>query len=159
EEQLQLLIEELAEHATFMLNDEGRIASWNPRAEQMLGFGPEEILGGEFRNVFAIEPGGKNFPRELIEAATREGRAELTVPLTRKNHEPFQARAKVIAVRGQSRRLRGFVCVLQDPAKCDAVAGHAAERVAKLEAASREMERFTHAIALDLRLPCGISRV
>jgi len=149
EEQLQLLIEELAEHATFMLNDEGRIASWNPRAEQMLGFGPEEILGCDFKDVFVSEPAGQDHPRELLEAATREGRAELTVSLTRKNHEPFQARAKVIAVRGQSRRLRGFLCVLRDPARCDI----AAERMARLEAASREMERFTHAIALDLRLP------
>src|SRR6185312_6782309 len=35
EEQLQLLIEELAEHATFMLDEDGRVATWNPRAEKM----------------------------------------------------------------------------------------------------------------------------
>ncbi len=153
ERQLQLLLEELAEHATFMLDAEGRIASWNPRAEHMLGYGPDEILGDAFRIVFVSDPGGKNHPEELLEAATRQGRAEWTVSLVRKNRESFEARIKVIAVRGQSRRLRGFLCVLQDPVKCDAAAGHATERVVKLEAASREMERFTHAIALDLRLP------
>ncbi|HXS68026.1 MAG TPA: ATP-binding protein [Candidatus Polarisedimenticolia bacterium] len=149
EEQLQLLIEELAEHATFMLDEAGRIATWNPRAEQMLGYGPDEILGSEFKNLFAGGPGQKNHPQDLLTLAVREGRAEWMVPLARKNSVPFQARTRVIAVRGQTRRLRGFLCVLQDPAKGEA----APEHVARLEAASREMESFTHAIALDLRLP------
>ena len=52
EEQLHLLTEEFKEHATFMLDANGRIASWNPGAEEMLGYEPNEILDRDFGDIF-----------------------------------------------------------------------------------------------------------
>jgi PAS domain S-box-containing protein len=153
EEQLHLLAEELTEHATFMLDPEGRVASWNVGAEQMMGYEPNEILGRELAGIIHPEPGAEEQPRALIEAATREGRAEFALSLARKNGEQLRARAKIIGLRGKLGRLRGFLCVLHDQARCHHIPGHTPERVARLEAATSEMEKFTHAIALDLQLP------
>jgi PAS domain S-box-containing protein len=152
EEQLRLLTEELTEHATFMLDADGRVASWNPGTEQMLGFEPKEILGREFRGIFAAESRERNEPEGLLDRATREGRAELAVSLSRKSSEPFRVNARIIALRGKSRNLRGFLCVLHDP-HCKSAAEHRKDRLAELEAATSEMEKFTHVIALDLQLP------
>jgi PAS domain S-box-containing protein len=152
EEQLQLLTEELKEHATFMLDAEGRVASWNPGAEEMLGYEPNDILDSEFGNLFIPEAGGGNPSRELLDTAALEGRAGLALPLNRKQGEPLHVRITVIALRGPSRNLRGFFCVLHDTAKCKR-ARQTKEQVAKLEAASTEMEKFTHAIAADLQPP------
>jgi PAS domain S-box-containing protein len=153
EEQLRLLTEELKEHATFMLDAGGRVASWNPGAEQMLGYEPNEILDRPFGDIFIPEAGGGNPPRELLDLAKLEGRAGLAVSLTRKHGEPLRANITIVALHGESKRLRGFFCVLHDPAKCRNAAGQTKDQIAKLKAASSEMERFTHAIAHDLQLP------
>src|SRR4051812_19838802 len=44
EQHLQLLIEEVRVYATFMLDAEGRIATWNPAATRLFGHEPNEIL-------------------------------------------------------------------------------------------------------------------
>ena len=153
EEQLRLLTEELKEHATFMLDTEGRVASWNPGAEEMLGYEPNEILDFPFAEIFVQEPEGHAQSQALLETAAREGRAGGVILLARKNGEPMRAEATIIVLRGQTRNLRGFFCVLHDSARSKSAPGQSKEHVAKLEAASSEMEKFTHAIALDLQLP------
>jgi PAS domain S-box-containing protein len=151
EEQLRLLTEELKEHATFMLDTNGRIASWNPGAEEMLGYEPNEILDRDFGDIFA--PGAEGQPkwRLLIGAAGNEGRAGSALVLARKHGDVLRVNATVIALRGPAKTLRGFFCVLHDSAK--GKSGQSKEHVERLEAASSEMEKFTHAVALDLQLP------
>ena len=151
EEQLRLLTDELKEHATFMLDTSGRIASWNPGAEEMLGYEPNEILDRDFGDIFAPGSDGQLLSRELIEAASREGRAGSAISLARKRRDVLHANATVIALRGASQNLRGFFCVLQDATKSKN--SHSKDQVARLEAAGSEMEKFTHAVALDLQLP------
>lgn len=152
EEQLRILTEELTEHATFMLDPEGCVASWNRGAEQMLGYEPKEILGNEFSTLFAPASGGQEERQALLDTTRREGRAESAILLARKNGEPCHASARVIALRGQSRNLRGFLCILHKTA-IDSPPVSCPERVARLEAATSEMEKFTHVIALDLQVP------
>jgi PAS domain S-box-containing protein len=153
EEQLRLLTDELKEHATFMLDASGRIASWNPGAEEMLGYEPNEILDRDFCDIFAQGAEGGSQSRKLVETAGREGRAGSPVSLTRKHGEILNLNATVIALRGSPRTLRGFFCVLHDATRCKRINSQSKDRVARLEAASSEMEKFTHAVALDLQLP------
>jgi PAS domain S-box-containing protein len=153
EEQLRVLTQELTEHATFMLDAEGRVASWNPSAEQMFGHGPTEILGRPFAEVFAPDGGQAAPAQELLATAAGEGRAELCLSLARKSGETAHIETKIIALRGQSRQLRGFLCVLRDRARQSGATECSPDHFARLEAASSEMEKFTHAIALDLQLP------
>ena len=149
EEQLRLLTDELKEHATFMLDVSGRIASWNPGAEEMLGYEPNEILDRDFAEIFA--PGFEVQPKGLLETASGEKRAGSTLSLTHRNGNPLRLNATVIALRGPSKNLRGFFCVLHDANRIPSEPPK--DHVARLEAASREMEKFTHAVALDLQLP------
>ena len=151
EEQLRLLTDELKEHATFMLDNNGRIASWNPGAEEMLGYEPNEILDHDFGDIFAKEIEGQPQPRELIEIAGRDGRAGSTVSLTRKNGDLLRLNATVIALRDSSKSSRDFFCVLHDANRTRSA--QPKEQMERLQAASNEMEKFTHAVALDLQLP------
>lgn len=152
EEQLQLVTKELKEHATFMLDAEGRIATWNPVAEQILGYEPKEILGRNFGELFALEVREQGWPRQMLETATREGRAQSPVSLARKSGERFDAQISIIAL-GGTQRPRGFLCLLHDRTRRDVTEGEPSDRVAQLEAARHEMEKFTHAVAVDLQLP------
>ena len=151
EEQLRLLTDELKEHATFMLDSGGRIASWNPGAEEMLGYEPNEILDRDFGDIFSQSANGQPQPQHLVETAVHEGRAGSPIALVRKRGDVLQVNATVIALRCPLKNLRGFFCVLHDITKSKN--GQSKEHVARLEAASREMEKFTHAVALDLQLP------
>ena len=149
EEQLRLLTDELKEHATFMLDANGRIASWNPGAEQMLGYEPNEILDRDLGDIFATKVEGQ--PKELLDIATREKRAGCALSLMHKRGVPLPINATVIAMRGPSRNLRGFFCVLHHGSQ--AKSARSKDQVEQLEEASREMEKFTHAVALDLQIP------
>jgi PAS domain S-box-containing protein len=151
EEQLRLLTDELKEHATFMLDAGGRIASWNPGAEEMLGYEPNEILDRDFGDICAESTEPQPQCKQLVEVAGREGRGGSAISLTRKRGDVLKVNATIIALRGTSKHLRGFFCVLHDGTKSKT--GQAKEHVARLEAAGSEMEKFTHAVALDLQLP------
>lgn len=152
EEQLQLLTRELKEHATFMLDAEGRVASWNPGAEQMLGYEPREVLNHDLVELFALDTRDQDAPRNLLEIATRDGRAQLAASLSRKSGEPFPAHISLVAL-GGGMRPRGFLCVLWDHIKRAGAQAESNDRVAQLEAATREMEKFTHAVAANLQPP------
>ena len=143
EEHLHVLTRELNDRASFMLDADGGVASWNPGAEQMFGYEPNEILGRPFTGFFI--PNSAQ-PQELLDTAREHGRAELSASLVRKNKESVDVQAKIIALRGPTKRLRGFLCLVHDQKKTPGP-------VAKLEAASAEMEKFTYAIAHDLQLP------
>ncbi len=47
EERWQILIENVKDYAIFMLDPDGKIATWNEGAERILGYTEEEILGHE----------------------------------------------------------------------------------------------------------------
>jgi PAS domain S-box-containing protein len=152
EEHLRILIEELKEHATFMLNADGRIATWNPGAETMLGYQPNEILNCEFNDLFAPESSSPGQPDELLDCAEREGRVEQPASFVRKSRETLPADTTLIALRDPSGGLRGFLCVLRDREVRESAQGWQ-HRAAEFELSARELEKFTHAIALDMQLP------
>ncbi len=53
EERFHLLVNAVTDYAIFMLDLEGRIASWNPGAERMTGFSADEVLG---RQITILRP-------------------------------------------------------------------------------------------------------
>ena len=150
EEHLRLLAAEVRDYAAFMLDAEGRVASWNPAAEQILGYEPNEILGQDAETIFGPD-------RDPFETAAASGRAEAACDCRHRNGERRRTNLVVVPLRGALGRTRGFLCLLRDlshRAGETGSAGHEArEQAAQWESAHREMEQFTHAIALDLRAP------
>ena len=45
EQRFRLLVENITDYAIFMIDDEGRVASWNSGAQRLLGYTAQEILG------------------------------------------------------------------------------------------------------------------
>jgi light-regulated signal transduction histidine kinase (bacteriophytochrome) len=117
----------------------------------MLGYEPNEILDRDFGDIFAKDAGGQPLPGGLIETAGREKRSGSEVTLVRKGGELLRLNATVIALRGASQNLRGFFCVLHNAHRAGSEPPK--EPVERAEAANNEMEKFTHAVALDLQLP------
>src|SRR5207302_5480847 len=62
--------------AFFMLDTEGRVASWNPGAERIKGYRAEEILGQDFSRFHTPEDIAQGKPELGLRTATAEGRFE-----------------------------------------------------------------------------------
>ena len=148
EERLRMLIENVAEHAIFLLSPEGRIESWTHGAEEIFGYRGAEILGRHF-SIF--------YPRETqataeweLETARREGRAESEGWRVRKDGRRVWVNTLVTAVRDSSRSIKGFVKVTRDLTE--------RRKIEALQEAERSKHEFLAILAHELRNPLATIR-
>ncbi|TMH74323.1 MAG: PAS domain S-box protein [Betaproteobacteria bacterium] len=76
EARFRLLIEAVEDYAIFMLDTQGRVASWNAGAERIKGYGADEIIGEHFRVFYTEEARNRGWPEEELRRAREEGRFE-----------------------------------------------------------------------------------
>jgi PAS domain S-box-containing protein len=77
QEDYHLLVDSIKDYAIYMLDVEGRIATWNVGAQRMKGYSEAEILGQHFSLLFIPEDQEKkslkkNFVLLLPRAGTRK---------------------------------------------------------------------------------------
>jgi two-component system CheB/CheR fusion protein len=114
EERLRLLIQTVQDHAIFMLDPNGNVASWNEGAERILGYRENEILGQTAARLFTLEDQRVGKPARELSTAESAGRANDENWLVRKNGERFWASGATSALRNEAGELRGFVKILRD---------------------------------------------
>ncbi|PYU92464.1 MAG: Fis family transcriptional regulator [Acidobacteria bacterium] len=114
EERLRLLVEGVKDCAIFMLDAEGRVASWNPGAERIKGYSAAEIIGQHFSRFYTPEDVKRGKPAEELKIAAAEGRFEEEGWRVRKDGSRFWANVIVAPLRDGSGRLRGFAKVTRD---------------------------------------------
>ena len=68
------MIASISDYAIFMLDPQGRVASWNPGAERITGYREDEIVGESFARFFTAEDIASGRPAHELETAAREGR-------------------------------------------------------------------------------------
>ena len=52
EERFRLLVQSVTDYAIFMLDRDGLVANWNPGAERIKGYTPDEIIGEHFSRFY-----------------------------------------------------------------------------------------------------------
>jgi PAS domain S-box-containing protein len=114
EERLRLVIEGVRDYAIFLLDPEGRVASWNAGAQRIKGYRPEEILGSHFSRFYPPEDVAADKPRRALETAAAQGRWEDEGWRVRKDGSRFWANVVITALRDETDRLRGFVKITRD---------------------------------------------
>src|SRR4051812_42621912 len=114
ERRFRLMIESVVDYAIFMLDADGRVASWNAGAQRILGYGAEEIMGEQLTHFYPAEEVERGKPRWELEVAAAEGRFEEEGWRVRKDGSSFWASVVVTAVRDDSGRLLGFAKVTRD---------------------------------------------
>jgi PAS domain S-box-containing protein len=135
------------DYAIFMLDPEGRVASWNAGAERIKGYTSEEILGRSFTTFYPPEVVATGFPHKELEAAARHGRFEDENWRVRKDGSRFWANVVFTALRDASGRIVGFTKVTRDlTARREAEAQ--ARRLAAEAAAHAEAVRRSEELAL-----------
>ena len=114
EERHRLIIEGARDHAIFMLDREGRVATWNSGAHAISGYRPKEIIGRHFSRFHPRESILKGKPRWLLETARTTGRVEDEGWRIRKDGTQFWANVIITALYDSSGHLSGFLNVTRD---------------------------------------------
>jgi len=146
EQTFQLLVESIQDYAIFMLDPDGRIASWNAAAERIKGYSAHEIIGEHFSIFYPPEEVAQGKPRWELETAEREGRHEDEGWRLRKDGTRFWANVMITPMRDAHGNLIGYAKVTRDLTQ-----QRRAEQA--LAQTNQELERFSYSVSHDLRAP------
>jgi len=114
EQRFRLLVETVQDYAIFMLDPEGRVASWNSGAQRIKGYAASEIIGQHFSRFYPAEDLRAGKPEMELAVATEQGRIEDEGWRLRKDGSKFWANVTITAVRDHSGKLIGFAKVTRD---------------------------------------------
>src|SRR5918995_705706 len=114
EERFRLLVEGVKDYAIFMLDPEGRVASWNEGARRIKGYSHQEILGRHFSVCYPEEDIARGKPARGLEIAREKGTYEEEGWQVRKDGSRFWASVLITALRDEEGNLRGFSKVIRD---------------------------------------------
>jgi PAS domain S-box-containing protein len=114
EERFRLLVTSVKDYAIFMLDPEGRIATWNEGAERLKGYTAEEIIGQQFSRFYPDEDVASGKPRRELEEATAEGQFKEEGWRVKRDGSRFWASVVITALRDDAGALRGFTKVTRD---------------------------------------------
>ena len=106
----RMIIEGVQDYAIFMLDPDGRVASWNRGAERIKGWSESEILGQHF-SVFLPNDAR---PGRHLEIAAATGTFREEAERVRKDGSRFWADATTWALHDSNGALRGYAKVVRD---------------------------------------------
>ena len=146
EQTFQLLVESIQDCAIFMLDPDGRVASWNAAAERIKGYRAQEIMGEHFSTFYPPDDVAQGKPQWALEIAEREGRHEDEGWRVRKDGTRFWANTVISPMRDLQGGLIGYAKVTRDLTQ-----RRRADQA--LAQTNQELERFSYSVSHDLRAP------
>jgi PAS domain S-box-containing protein len=114
EQRFRLLVENVKEYAIFMLDPDGRVASWNSGAERINGYRASEIIGQDLSRFYPPGDAAQGAPKQLLVTAAEAGHAEVNGWRVRKSGSCYFANVSVTALRDEAGTLRGFAKIIHD---------------------------------------------
>jgi len=135
----RLIAENVPDYAVFVTDLEGRVVSWNPGVEALLGYTEGEWVGEDASMIFTPEDRERGAHLWEMETALREGRAEDKRWHVRRDGSRFWANGMLMLLRDGDDGARAFAKILRD----DTEAKLAEERLRESE------ERFERLVELS----------
>jgi len=153
---LDLLIDRVSEYAIFLLDPNGRIASWNRGAERIKGYSAEEIIGKPYEIFFSEEDRKAGRPRQILAQVRSNGQYQEEGYRVRKDGTRFWASILLTALFDEG-EFKGYAKITRDLTERlqseDEARRAAADRAARVQAEldEREMRRSRDQLDLILR--------
>lgn len=113
-EPFDLLVASVTDYAIYMLDPDGRIASWNLGAERIKGYAAHEIIGQHVSRFYLHEDIERGVPERELRDAVEHGRFEDSGWRLRKDGTKFWANVIITPMRDVAGKLRGFAKVTRD---------------------------------------------
>jgi len=159
EERFRLLVESAEDHALFMLDAAGNVASWNAGAERVKGYRSDEIVGRHFSCFYPLGDIAAMKPEKELESAAVNGKAEHEGWRVRKDGSRYWANVVTTALRDEKGDLRGFAKVSRDitvrrqAEEAERQRQALEQRAAELKRSNDDLQQFAYIAAHDLQEP------
>jgi PAS domain S-box-containing protein len=110
----RLLVENARDYAIFVVDAEGRVRSWNPGAERLLGYAEGEVVGQSADRFYTPEDIRAGVPQPERQKALEAGRGEDDRWHVRKDGSRFWSSGAMTPLRDEGVALRGFATIMRD---------------------------------------------
>ena len=107
------LVQSVVDYGIYMLDPEGRVASWNAGAERIKLYTSREIIGEHFSRFYTSEDREAGLPEQALKAASEDGRFETEGWRLRKDGSRFWAMVVIDPIRADG-ELIGFAKITRD---------------------------------------------
>ena len=108
------MIEGVTDFAIFLIDAAGRIVSWNPGAERLLGYAEAEISGKHYSCLFTPEDALRGEPEQELRTALHAGRSEDVRWHVRKDGTRLWGDGVVTSLKDDDGNVRCFAKLLRD---------------------------------------------
>jgi PAS domain S-box-containing protein len=152
-EAYRLMVDAVEDYAIFTMDPEGKVASWNPGAQRLLGYEAEEILGRDGACFFIPDEVQKGVPEQELRMAAETGRAADDRWHVRKNGSYFFASGITSSLRDAQGALIGYVKIMRDRTDRKRLDEEMRNRAEALARADEEKDEFLAVLAHELRNP------
>jgi PAS domain S-box-containing protein len=137
EERFRLLVEGVGEYAIFMLDVNGKVATWNVGAQRIKGYAADEIVGRHFSDFYPQDVRESGWPDHELQQASEHGSFVDTGWRVRKDGTMFWANVTITALRDEAGCLLGYAKLTRDLTE--------SRRVEAIELASNDREQVLDA--------------
>jgi PAS domain S-box-containing protein len=104
----------VTDYAIYMLDPDGVVSSWNPGAQRIKGYEPDEIVGRHFSTFYTEADRAAGAPERGLGVARREGRFETEGWRVRKDGSRFRAHVVIDAIPDEDGKVVGFAKITRD---------------------------------------------
>ena len=139
------MVEAVRDYAIFMLDPKGRVASWNPGAERVLGYTAEEIVGRPFAQLLTAKASAGDEHLHALAIADEHGTFNAEGYHRRQDGSHFWAACTLDPIR-EGERLIGYSVVIRDTTERK-------QLVDDLRQAVRMREDFLSVASHELKTP------
>ena len=113
-ELFRLLAANVKDYAVFGTDAQGRVTTWNPGAERLLGYREDEIIGASAFAFFTPEDRLAGVPEQEMRTALEHGSANDDRWHIRKDGSRFWAGGTMVPLRDESGAEQGFAKIMRD---------------------------------------------
>lgn len=149
EEKFRLLVDAVEDYALFMLDNAGRVITWNAGARRAKGYEASEIVGRHFRVFYPADEQAVGHPEHNLEAALRDGSYAEEGWRVRRDGSRFWAYVVISAMHDDAGRHVGFAKITRDQTDQRQYAEERADALA-------EQSRLLAVTAHELRNPTAV---